>query len=217
LWLRADNLTQVASKVTVWPDLSGSGDANRTYTQANGTYQPTYVASDPTAGNRPYVSTATGFDHMLSGTWGTSYAAPVTVYTVGAIDGGQGRLTDADFNLNGGANRLIVWDSGTHFWSSNAAGATTLDTTLAFAGVRVVCTIFDGASSEQYVTDFVTPAKTGNHSAVSLGGVQYLFATVGPVGGGIGQKLFELAMCSGHHDQATRLKWRNYFAGLYRI
>lgn len=219
LWLRADKgITLNGGNVAAWADQSGSGDAGRHYAQANAAYQPIYVASDFECNGRPCVMTdASYLDHMISGTWNATYAQPLTVYWVGKMQYGGGRLMDGDYVANP-TLRIIIWDDGSTRLSIYA-GVTMTPTVSPIGVLEIGCAIFDTTpTSTMFVEDFTTAAavSTGNAGTNGIGGIQYLFATNGPVGGGGGNKLAELIVYSGRHDEATRLRVQAYLQARYR-
>ena len=87
LWLRADQGITIATGVSAWADLSGSGDANRNFVQATGAAQPTLNAADAGYNGNPTLSFASASSQfLLSGTWSVAPSALCTVVVVGNND-----------------------------------------------------------------------------------------------------------------------------------
>jgi hypothetical protein len=97
-WYRADTVTLVSSKVHVWPDKSGNGDANRDLiTQGSGFVDAEFSSSESSFNNQPIVGRVSGGANA-NAQWnlqnrGTMTSTPntITIYVVFryALDGVQ--------------------------------------------------------------------------------------------------------------------------------
>jgi hypothetical protein len=177
LWLEAGaGVTTVSGAVSQWTDSSGSGDANKNVAQPTAGKRPTYNATDAAYGGQPTLSFASASSQMLlSGTWATPAAPPLTVVLVGqtdelAVEGFYDETTTLlNCALYVSATALNVATNG----NANAYGRTG---STFFTSPSIVVSVQNGAGSALYINGVPTAAGTlgtrGFHSIIvgALGG-----------------------------------------------
>ncbi len=208
-WLRADNLTQVANRVSGWADKSGLGDSGRNAAQASGVLQPLYTAADTDFNSQPSVKDDDGTRYMATSAWSATYSQPTTMLLVGASP--SNRVTDGS-TISGGRQGVL----GGANWGIYSGGS--IITSAAAGSVKAaVAGIFNGASSKIYVNDSST-SVTGNAGAGSIGSNgQGILATADGVGPGAGDVLCEVSVYNRALSQAEIAKWFAYAAARYGV
>lgn len=212
VWFRGDLLlTQSGNRVSAWGDSSGSGDANRNLVQATGSKQPLYVATSANFGNRPTIKNDDSVRFLASGTWGTSYSQPTTIYVCGVMPN-AGRLVDG----SGVANRQAILNTGAGKVGAYA-GSAIIDSATSCTTPFVACCIFNGASTTLYVQDSQTAKVTANPGANALN-IQGVFGLADSgAGGAVNDELAELLAYSGSHSASQRQSVFRYMASRYAI
>jgi hypothetical protein len=118
-WYRADlGVTLNGSTVSAWADQSGSGDSNRNMVQATAGNQPTFVAADSTFNGQPTLSFG-GAHWLVSGTWASAPAMPITIYLVAKFTSIASQTVILDGNNS--TNRIVIYHvTTTSPWTMNA-------------------------------------------------------------------------------------------------
>lgn len=210
-WWRADRgITLNGSTVSAWSDASGSGDANRTLTQATGANQPTFNASNAAYNNKPTVTFGAGVNQSLaSGTFSASLTQPFTAFVVGNAKD----TTTNYWYFSGTTNRVEILQftaNGAAIFAGNAFQSSFVQT----ASPSFMCGIFNGASSSLAV-NARTAAVTGNAGASAepdliMGNVQGLGSPLqGPIA--------EIALYTGVLSAGNIDKFATYVTATYGI
>jgi len=137
-----------ATGVSQWTDQI----KQNAFTQATGAKQPTVNASDSTFGGMPsYSYLAASSQNLKSGT--LNIAQPATYYVVGQTSIAAGNFIDS------GGTAQVTWTQ-----SSNLAmySGTTVTGSAAVSSPRIICSVFNGASSLGYVSSPTVAVLTGN-------------------------------------------------------
>lgn len=219
LWFRADiGVTQAANRVSAWANQSGSADANRNLVQGTGANQPRLVATNSAFANRPTVGTLTTSDEdlsMQSGTFAAAIGTTATVYHVLRIPSGLGNNVALRWGLGTYANApSFVVDTGMTSYQSND-GTNLLQTAgvLAAGTVYVVCSIYNGASGQTFLSRHTTAAATGNAGSTSMNTLR-----IGTIAGfATRYETAEIIAYSGAHAQAKRQEVMTYLGARYGV
>lgn len=214
-WYRSDlGITNISGKASAWADQSGRADSNRNLIQPTAGSRPTIVASNATFGGRPTLrfSGADPDSLLPTGNWSTAITQPVTVYSVQATSSVATQdtyysdgVTNLKFQLYQTAGAGLIAYAGT---ANVGSGEAVLNT------ARVVCTIFDGASSAMYDTQ-LTASATGNMG--TNGAVSLLLGNSATLGSGLTGDLAEVAVLSGHDNATQRAQMMGYLGALYGV
>jgi hypothetical protein len=187
----------IGTGVQAWADQSGVGDSNRNVTQATGSAQPTYTASEPDFAGRPSV-TFGGSHYLVSGTWSASLAQPATWYIVAKITGAAG--TQELIDGGDSTHRHAIWCAPSLALTPIFAG-TQLTASKNMVVPTVLCGVFNGASSAIYMNS-TTASVTGAAGAQAL--TKLTVGATYNLAGLLSGKVAAIVAYSGAHDSATR-------------
>jgi hypothetical protein len=206
-WCRAQyGLTLSGSSITAIADAFGTGHS---VTQATAAQQPTFNPGSATFRGRPTIS-VDGNDYMASADpWGGGAASqPYTIYYIGtASTVTQGVVTAGLAYPSGGL--LYTGPSSYVFY----AGTNQIGTENHTGLVRIVCAVFNGASSALYMYSYVTPGLTGNPGAAGFTGLG-LF-NIPALSLGLTGDVAEIAAYSGAHTVDQRKQWFDFARDAY--
>jgi hypothetical protein len=206
------NSTKVATAVSrhAW---NGVADTSKNATQATDARRPTINLADGAYGSRNTLSFtgASTIQLLQSGAWTTGLSQPCTQYVVcsGSNKVSQRLATDGI----GAANRNAV------YYTSGGLGSVFAGSTVSGAAIdddvsRVLCGVFNGASSAIYLSNAST-GTTGNAGAQTLTGI-----TVGSdyaITQGWNGKIAAVLVYSGAHTTAQRQLIMGYLGAQYGI
>ncbi len=215
-WYRSDlGVTNVAGAASAWADQSGQGDANRNLSQATSSQRPTIIASNALFGGRPTLRFSNAASSVLPpvGNWSVAIAQPVTIYSVHSTSSISTQntyysdyLTNLRFQMyqSAGGGTGMVGYAG----NANVGSAENL-----INSCRVVCTIFDGASSTMYDTQ-LTASATGNMGTNGSVGLQ---VGASRSGAGANADIAEVVVINGHDGSTQRAQMMAYLGALYSV
>jgi hypothetical protein len=170
-WYRADQGITIATGVSQWNDLSGTGN---NATQGTGASQPTLVAASSALGGRPALQFS-GSQFLTVGSFVGFSSQPVTMYIVTQGDTVSGSLFWLDGSSGAPGRSAILynatgWDgfSGSHITSANSSTA-----------AKVLAYVGNGASSALYLNSSATAIATGNAGTNYLSQLQIGRSAVG--------------------------------------
>jgi hypothetical protein len=213
-WYRADlGVTNVSGKASAWNDQSGTGDVNKNLAQATAGNRPTIIASNATFGGQTTLRFSGADPDSLPppNPWAVPMTQPITIYSVqstSSVATQNTYYTDGTTNL-----KLQLYQTagaGLIAYAGNAnvgSGENTLNTAL------VICTIFDGASSEMYDTQ-LTVSATGN---MGTNGAVSLMIGMSVAGSGLTGDIAEIVALSGHDNSAQRSQMMQYLGARYGV
>jgi len=207
-WHRADQGVTIATGVSQWNDLGGSGDTNRNAAQATGGNQPSAPATNSKLNNQLSITFASS-QRLVTGTYSTPPAAPLTLIAVFS-DGATGKVV-LD-SLSGDSQACIVQYNnsigfklgGTSFLSGSA-----YDTNgHLFVGQ------LNGASSSERKDNMTTPDVSGTTTFAATG---FTFGDDRAGGANAGVKIAEIAIVNGTLSSGDKASLRSYAQTRYGL
>ena len=184
-WHRSDQGTNTivdGAAITAYNEISGSGDANRNYTQAVANNQPSYKAN--WTNGKPAIRmafTAGHFQFMKTGVWSVTTAMPWAVFFIGSLDLGTISISNQRMFSDNTPTFQCAQLTGTAKASILDGGAThEVDSTTNVAGSVpfAICSVFNGATSSLYLSA-LTPATGNIGVSPSLGGTAVFMGDYG--------------------------------------
>ena len=207
----------VAAATVVSGGVDGIVPAGSMATDANAALafqfaRPVYTASDSDFNGKPSASAVNEARALRTGTFAVPIAQPSTWYIVARVYGGASnmywRLTAAGSQTSSATLRA----TGTAIVATSNVAAITGSVT---AGVRLLCAIYDGASSAIYIDDMATANVTGNADTNAT--VSVFTGTYDAQAADVSYKWARHLAFSGSHDQTTRQAVKAYLATLYGL
>ncbi len=209
-WVRAGLGVTGTTNVTTWADQSGNGfDLTAPGLGAN----PSLVAADPQFNDRNSIS-FTPDDYMTTSTF-ASQAQPTTWYCVCRFNSvaASDFLWDASTSSNVGERQVMFFNPG---WAAYAGTEFQPGPSPATATTIVLCVIFDGVSSQIYVSS-TTPLGTGDAGSDPFTGVTIGARYQLDAGSFLDGKVAELIAYTGAHSAPTRSTVLQALGGLYGV
>jgi hypothetical protein len=168
LWLRPDMGIALGSEggVATWADQSMTGDSNKDVSQATGTMQPAFNASDANFNGQPSLYfQASASQVLVSGTWSAMLSQPDTWVVVAYNNsGGPPYSLQSVFSANDDENAQSVRRNATptiELYGGTGPGFLDAPGTHAWSAPGVVLAEFNGANTSIYFNNLTTPLVTG--------------------------------------------------------
>lgn len=168
-WFRADKGITIGTGVASWTDSAPGADSTHTLTQATGSKQPTFNATDAAYNNQPTLSFASASAQALqSSAWSSILPQPNTIVVIGNTDATanqQGFIDGID-----GTNRQYLYNFSNASEISIFAGGNLTETDIANGNPMFIAAAINGASTDLYVNGNYRNV-TGSAGSQSLGGL----------------------------------------------
>lgn len=202
LWLRADKGITLSTGVSQWNDQSSSGN---NATQATGSAQPTYNATDVAYNRCPTLSFAQASTQTLT----LASRLPAQPFTLFVVGQSSSLATQQSFFSD--SNIVTIYWTGT-VWAIYAGASvnsanSTQNSPLAFCGV------FNTNTSSLYINSSASPAASGNISLNNPAGTESIGG--GSAAGYLNGKIAEIIVYSGAMSIANISSTFSYLGSRY--